>query len=192
MSDNSTVETTEETTEAVTAEEVKAEDKTLSQAEVDRIVKDRLAREKAKYSDYADLKKAAEKLASIEEANKTDLQRATDEAENAKKELAAMRSDVHKQKVINAATKNGAIVPEQVASLLDIPEDGDIDAVVETFLLENPHFVKKANSVPSVAGNDIRSKPDTIDWDSIARMKPEDLAKNPELLAKVIAARDAE
>lgn len=191
MSDNSTVETTEETTEAVTAEEVNAEDKTLSQAEVDRIVKDRLAREKAKYSDYAELKKAAEKLASIEEANKTDLQRATDEAENAKKELAAMRSDVHKQKVVLAATKNGAIVPEQVASLLDIPEDGDIDAVVETFLLENPHFVKKA-TVPSVAGNDIRSKPDTIDWDSIARMKPEDLAKNPELLSKVIAARDAE
>ncbi len=43
--------------EAAAAEEAKGKEKLLTQAQVDAIVQDRLAREKSKYSDYEDLRK---------------------------------------------------------------------------------------------------------------------------------------
>lgn len=49
---------------------------TLTQADVDRIVADRVAREKAKYADHADLKAKAARLDEIEAANATELDKA--------------------------------------------------------------------------------------------------------------------
>ena len=47
--------------------------KTFTQAELDAVVKDRLKREREKYSDYEDLKAKAAKFDEAEEANKTEL-----------------------------------------------------------------------------------------------------------------------
>jgi hypothetical protein len=57
-----------------TKETGKSDEKTFSQADIDRVVADRLAREKAKYADYADLKKKAA-------AAMTEQERAVAEAE---------------------------------------------------------------------------------------------------------------
>jgi hypothetical protein len=51
-------------------------DKTFGQADVDRIVAERVARERAKYADHDDLRKAAKRLEEIEAANATDLEKA--------------------------------------------------------------------------------------------------------------------
>ena len=47
----------------------------LTQAEVDAIVADRLARERKKYADYSDLKKAAEELAELKKSQMTELEK---------------------------------------------------------------------------------------------------------------------
>jgi DNA repair ATPase RecN len=61
------------------------EPKTFTQADVDRIVQERLARAKSTPpADYEDLKAKAARLDEIEEANKSDLQKATDAAARAK------------------------------------------------------------------------------------------------------------
>ena len=52
--------------------------KTFTQAELDAIVTDRLNRERAKYQDYDTLKDKAAKFDAAEEANKSDLQKATE------------------------------------------------------------------------------------------------------------------
>ena len=65
--------------------------KTFTQDEVDRIVGDRLSRERAKYPDYEDLKAKAAKLDEMEEASKTELQKATDRAEKLQAELDGMK-----------------------------------------------------------------------------------------------------
>lgn len=57
-----------------------AEKKTFSQAEVDEIVSERLKRERSKYADYESLKDKAAKFDQVEEANKTELQKATERA----------------------------------------------------------------------------------------------------------------
>lgn len=51
-----------------------------SQADLDRIIADRLSRERQKFGDYDDLKAKAAKLDQIEQANATDLERATKKA----------------------------------------------------------------------------------------------------------------
>ena len=48
----------------------KPEGRTLTQADIDRIVEDRLKRERAKFSDYDELKAKADKLTEIENANR--------------------------------------------------------------------------------------------------------------------------
>lgn len=76
--------------ETVNQEETK-ETKTFTQDELNEILNDRLGREKAKYSDYEDLKSKAAKLDEIEEASKSELQKATEKATNLQKELDAMK-----------------------------------------------------------------------------------------------------
>jgi len=47
----------------------------LTQAEVDAIVADRLARERKKYADYSDLKKASEELAELKKSQMTEVEK---------------------------------------------------------------------------------------------------------------------
>lgn len=73
--------------ETVNQVEEVVEERTFSQAEVDAIVGDRLKRERMKYADYDSLKEKATKLDEIEEANKSELQKATERAEALQMEL---------------------------------------------------------------------------------------------------------
>lgn len=73
-------------------ETVKQEnEKTFNQSELDTIIADRLKREREKYADYDSLKEKAAKLDEIEEATKTELQRATEKAEKLEAELSQMK-----------------------------------------------------------------------------------------------------
>ena len=65
--------------------------KTFTQDELKAILNDRLGRERQKYSDYEDLKSKAAKLDEIEEASKSELQKATEKATSLQKELDAMK-----------------------------------------------------------------------------------------------------
>lgn len=64
----------ENTNVTTTAEETK----TFTQDEVNAIVVKRLAQEKAKYEDYDSIKAKAEEFDKLEEANKTELERAAE------------------------------------------------------------------------------------------------------------------
>ena len=75
----------EETQTSQNAEETK----TFTQSEVDEIVKKRLARAKSDVpADYEELKTKAQKFDELEEANKTELQKANEELEKLKTDIA--------------------------------------------------------------------------------------------------------
>lgn len=59
-------------------QDAKDQGKTLTQAEVDKIVADRVARERKKFGDYDDLKKKAAEFDKIKESQKTELEKAKD------------------------------------------------------------------------------------------------------------------
>ena len=83
MSDTNTTVTTPETTAQP--------EKTFTQDEVNAIVADRLAREKGKYADYEELKTKATAYDEAQEAQKTELQKATELAEKYRLELDGMK-----------------------------------------------------------------------------------------------------
>lgn len=63
---------------------------TFTQAQLDAILTERLARERAKYQDYEDLKAKAAKFDAAEAAGKTELQKATEKAAELQKKLDEM------------------------------------------------------------------------------------------------------
>lgn len=68
-----------------------ATEKTFTQAELDQIIGERLKREREKYPDYDALKEKAAKLDEIEEASKSELQKATERAEKLESELTQLK-----------------------------------------------------------------------------------------------------
>lgn len=60
---------------------------TFTQEDVNRIVADRVARERAKYADYDAIREKAAKFDEAEEASKTELQKATERADKLQAEL---------------------------------------------------------------------------------------------------------
>lgn len=78
--------------ETVNQENINATEKTFTQAEVDAIVGDRLKRDRAKYSDYEDLKAKAGKYDQLEEASKSELQKAIERGNALQTELDALKS----------------------------------------------------------------------------------------------------
>ena len=84
MSDTATVPTQETNAEG--------QNRTFTQEELNAIVGKRLAEEKSKFADYEDLKAKASKFDEMEEANKSELQKATERANSLEAELKAMKS----------------------------------------------------------------------------------------------------
>lgn len=87
-----------ETVNQVQTENTNTEEtaKTFTQAEVDKIVEGRLQRERAKYgdmSDYDQLKEKAGKYDQLQEASKTELQKATEKVTSLQKELDGMKHE---------------------------------------------------------------------------------------------------
>ena len=65
-----------------------------TQADFDKAIGDRVARERGKYSDYSDLKKKAGEFDKLAEANKSDIDKATDRTTKAEAEVATIPAKV--------------------------------------------------------------------------------------------------
>lgn len=131
-------------------------DRTFTQADVDKIVQERLARAKtALPDDYDDLKAKAARLDEIEAANKTELEKLQEElaAEKTKATSLAERARraAVRAAVVAEAQRAGAVDPDAVLAML--PEDavtiGDddqvtgADAAVKALLEAKPYLVGK-------------------------------------------------
>ena len=125
-------------------------EKTFNQAELDAIISDRLKREREKYADYEQLKEKATKLDEIEEASKTELQKATERAEKLESELTQMsRAEEIRQIRENVATATG--VP---ASLLNGETEEACKEQAEAIM----SFKQSSTSYPTVKdGGEIQS-----------------------------------
>ena len=100
---------TENTTGATQGE------KTFTQEQVNAIVGDRVKQERSKYLDYESLKEKAAKFDAAEEANKTELQKATEKADALQKELDALKAEGAVRQIREeVATANG--VPSSLLS----------------------------------------------------------------------------
>ena len=110
----------------------------FSQEQVDRIVGERVKRERDKYDDYDDLKGAAAKLAQLEEAQLTEVERAN-KAREAAEQAAKAAMDAANTRLMRAsfiaeAAKAGAAHPEDAYALankagVEVGDDGNVAGV---------------------------------------------------------------
>lgn len=138
-----------EETQAAKAEEA-AEAKTFTQEQVDRIVQERVARVKSTPpSDYDELKAKAAKYDEAQEAAKSDLQRATEEAGKWKAEYEALKAEKDRAQAVREAAKEHGVDADLLAKMA-----GDVD--------ENARFLKERaearGKYPSI-GDDGEAKP---------------------------------
>src|SRR5690606_21944089 len=91
-----------------------------SQEELNRVLKDRLDRERAKFADYAELKAKAAKLDEIEEANKSEAEKVAERL--AKAEAAAREAEARALRR-EIALEHG--LSKEDAALLDAVTDED-------------------------------------------------------------------
>jgi len=130
-------------------------EKTLTQADVDRIVKERLGRQKQQYADYDDLKAAAAKLQELEDAQKSELDKTNEQlallqATNA--ELLQKQQDlVLRNAITSEAGKLDFADPQDAWQLLDlsavsINDDGEAEGVanaLKTLVEAKPYLVRQ-------------------------------------------------
>ncbi len=147
---------------------------TFAQADVDRIVQDRIARERAKFSDYDDLKTKAAKLADLENQSKSDQEKAV---EKARKEAddAARKDEGGKwsQRIVRAEVKalaGGKLAdPADAVAMLDLSEfklddTGNVDpkaveAAIDKLLEAKPYLAAGGTvrrPAPQGSGPDLR------------------------------------
>ncbi len=137
--------------------------KTFTQAELDRIIKERLTREQTRFADYDDLKKAAEELSKLKEADLSEqelLKKQIAELEQAQADWDAQgkaREAEVDEKLLRAEAKVVAaelnfIKPAQAYTLaaaelrkLEKAEDGEfkgVKGVLEVLAKDNQHLIK--------------------------------------------------
>lgn len=107
-------------------QEAEDKGKTLTQAEVDKIVAERVARERKKFADYDDLKKAAAKLRQIEDAQKSEL-------EKAQERETALQVELQKYRVaeIRRAAASAAGLDSELAEFITAVDEEEAKAQAE-------------------------------------------------------------
>jgi len=108
-----------------------------SQEDLNRIIDERLKREREKFKDYPDLKKKADDLDKIEAANATELEKANARADAAEKLVAELEPEILRWKtiaqneippdyqdfIVGKSEEDLAAVVEKVKTLIPAPED---------------------------------------------------------------------
>lgn len=97
--------------------------RTFSQQELDAIVADRLKRERAKYEGFEDFKAKAQKLDEIEEANKSELDKAHERVSTLEAELNKMKKDAEVRAIREKVAKEQGLPAESMSLLTGDTEE---------------------------------------------------------------------
>lgn len=180
-----------------------------SQAALDRIVQDRLARERAKFGDYDEAKAKAAKFDELEAASASDLEKATKRAEAAEAKATAATeravSALRTSAVRDHASKLGAVDADAVLALIPkdavtVGDDGQVagaEEAVKALLSAKPYLVgTPTGGTPGSAdggarGNGSTSTVPQLTRQQIQSMTPREIeqARKDGKLADLLAGR---
>ncbi|MCD0450774.1 DUF4355 domain-containing protein [Actinocorallia sp. API 0066] len=107
-------------------------DKTFTQADLDRLIAERLKREREKYADYDELKQRAQAADQAADSSKTELQKLTARVEAAEKKAAASELKALKSEIAQAK----GLTPSQARRLQGSTREeleADADDLLEAF-----------------------------------------------------------
>lgn len=131
-----------------------------SQDELNKVISDRIARERAKFGDYKDLKAKAAKLDEIENANRTEAEKAQARITELESELNAVRSESMRLRI---ASEHGITDADDIDLFLTGSDEETLTKQAKRLAERIADRKKQGNHVPkeganstSVAGNDER------------------------------------
>ena len=120
-----------------------------SQEDLDRRIGDRLARERAKFGDYDDLKAKAAKYDEADAASKTELQKLQDAVTERDAKIAQLPVEARKQAIrfASAAVARGFLDPEDALVFIDadLADDAAVKAALDELAERKPHLVREPN-----------------------------------------------
>lgn len=168
--------------------------RSFSQDDVDRIVKERLARQKSQFADYDELKGKAAKFDEIEEASRSELEKAQKVAADAVAERDKIMAEAKEARLTAAIlaevakTDRKVVDPEAALRLLDrstleLGEDGiptNTAEAVDALLEARPFLVASAGGSGTRGSADQgarKSEPGQLSRKDLEGMKPEDVVK---------------
>lgn len=104
-------------------------ERTFTQADIDRIVKDRVGKERQKFAGFDDLKAKAQKLDEIEQAEASEAEKAARRAEQAEAKVTAATERLRRANLMAALADEGVVGAKAKAAtrLLDDVEFDDAD-----------------------------------------------------------------
>lgn len=130
-----------------------AQARTFTEEQVNRIVQERLARQKAQFKDYDELKDRAARLQELEDAQKSELEKAQERAVQLEKQAAdaAARAQdaVLRSAVVAEAARKNVVDPDAAVALLNkeslvLGDDGaptNIAEAMDELLKAKPYLV---------------------------------------------------
>ena len=151
----------------------------LTQAEVDAIVADRLARERKKYADYSDLKRAAEELAELKKSQMTEVEKL--KAELAEKDALLQSKDqelssLKLERVKAAKLAEAGVAAEWIDSVSGTTEEevaASVTKLAARLKVEPPRAAQGAgqtgiqnqsNSLSGMTRAELAEKSKDIEW----------------------------
>jgi len=136
--------------------------KTFTQADLDRIVGERLAREREKYADYDQLKAASEDLRKLKEAQMSELDKAKAAAAELEAKLKAKDAEIAAFKLEQLRTRlvTEAGLPVALADRVKGTDEATIKADIE----ELKKLVKPAGAGPVGSGTNPAGAPEKNPW----------------------------
>lgn len=116
-----------------------------SQEDLNKVIADRVARERAKYADYKDVKAKAAKLDEIEQANQTEAERAAKRLADLEAELNNTRRDALRLKVASA---NGITDADDIDLFLTGADEETLTKQAKRLAERTADRKKSGNHVP--------------------------------------------
>lgn len=112
---------------ATNNEQTNEQPRSFSQQELDAIVADRLKRERAKYEGFEDFKAKAQRLDEIEEANKSELDKAHERVSTLEAELNGLKKQAEIRAIREKVAKESGIPAESMSLLTGETEEACLE-----------------------------------------------------------------
>lgn len=166
-------------------------DKTFNQEQVDRIVQERLARQKAQFQGYDEFKTKAEQFDEMQQQQMSELEKANKRAADLERELAdataARQESLLRASVVAEAAKRNVVDPDAAMALIDrtsleFDEQGqpvNIATAMDSLLEQRPYLVAAAGGARGNADLGARGAAgsDQLSREALASMTPEQIAQ---------------
>jgi hypothetical protein len=175
--------------------------KTFTQEQLDVIIADRLQRERGKYADYEELKKAKTELDTLKQGQLSEAQKLQQRAETAEAEAKTAREQIRAANLrmaIEREARKLAIVDEDAAfRLLDLAAvqydaastPTNIEPLLRALVAKRPYLVGQAGGNSGSLTNPARGGNAKLTLDDIRKMGPEEINRRWDEVQRVMAGQ---